>query len=411
MMAVGAFNQVQSSLRWFVDNFSAIADWRATLLRVASFRRAVLTTDVLHDVESRIEFVEGEPGTAASSMISRSPRPTAARCSRSARSRSRRGERVLIVGEPGTGKTLFFRALAGLWPWGERPHRPAEGREDPLHAAHALSAARHAARGAGLPGRASTISRRRDFAAALERVGLERLVGEARHAKRWDSELSDDEQQALAFARVMLHKPRWLLIDEVLDSIDDDTHERVVDDPDQGARQQTGVIHIGRKRGARSSCSRACCIWSRTRRHAHARARKTDARTSRRPSRLARCRESDAIVKATTHVHGAKARPAKDRSSDAASTAPLDAAARRSCRTTRCSNGAAPDLPLLLGGRPSGQRPRPRPPHHRATSRSTTSIGIGGSGFGVMAHHRRGRARLGDPRGGVGAASRACSTC
>ena len=31
MMAVGAFNQVQLSLRWYVDNFSSIADWRATL--------------------------------------------------------------------------------------------------------------------------------------------------------------------------------------------------------------------------------------------------------------------------------------------------------------------------------------------------------------------------------------------
>ncbi|HEX4271184.1 MAG TPA: SbmA/BacA-like family transporter [Rhizomicrobium sp.] len=45
MMAVGAFNQVQQSLRWFVDNFSMIADWRATLLRVAEFRRALLTCD------------------------------------------------------------------------------------------------------------------------------------------------------------------------------------------------------------------------------------------------------------------------------------------------------------------------------------------------------------------------------
>src|SRR6202011_2305326 len=62
MLASGAFIQVQSSLRWFVDNFSTIADWRATLLRVASFRRAVIDTDVLHDVESRIDFVAGDPG-------------------------------------------------------------------------------------------------------------------------------------------------------------------------------------------------------------------------------------------------------------------------------------------------------------------------------------------------------------
>jgi putative ATP-binding cassette transporter len=47
MMAAGAFNQVQSSLRWFVDNFSTIADWRATLLRVADFRRAVVECDAI----------------------------------------------------------------------------------------------------------------------------------------------------------------------------------------------------------------------------------------------------------------------------------------------------------------------------------------------------------------------------
>src|ERR1700719_2310436 len=62
MMAAGAFIQVQSSLRWFVDNFSTIADWRATLLRVASFRRAIIMTDTLHDVASRIAFEQGAPG-------------------------------------------------------------------------------------------------------------------------------------------------------------------------------------------------------------------------------------------------------------------------------------------------------------------------------------------------------------
>jgi len=47
MVAVGAFNQVQSCLRWFVDNFSILADWRATRQRVASFQRAVAAMDGL----------------------------------------------------------------------------------------------------------------------------------------------------------------------------------------------------------------------------------------------------------------------------------------------------------------------------------------------------------------------------
>ena len=47
MMAVGAFNQVQTSLRWYIDNFSQIADWRATLRRVAEFRRALIECDSL----------------------------------------------------------------------------------------------------------------------------------------------------------------------------------------------------------------------------------------------------------------------------------------------------------------------------------------------------------------------------
>jgi putative ATP-binding cassette transporter len=57
MVAVGAFNQVQQALRWFVDNFSLIADWRATLLRVASFRLALVEMDNIGGETGRIELV------------------------------------------------------------------------------------------------------------------------------------------------------------------------------------------------------------------------------------------------------------------------------------------------------------------------------------------------------------------
>src|SRR6202044_4232486 len=61
LMAAAPFTQAQSALRWFVDNFSVIADWRATLLRVANFRRALVTADVVPHVESRIIYAEGAP--------------------------------------------------------------------------------------------------------------------------------------------------------------------------------------------------------------------------------------------------------------------------------------------------------------------------------------------------------------
>src|SRR5271155_3246780 len=117
MLASGAFVQVQSSLRWFVDNFSTIADWRATLLRVAGFRRAVIGTDDMHDAQSSIVYKAGEPGSFAIDELQiASPSGCTMLEEKSVLIKS--GERVLVVGESGTGKTLLFRALAGLWPWG-----------------------------------------------------------------------------------------------------------------------------------------------------------------------------------------------------------------------------------------------------------------------------------------------------
>ncbi len=50
---VGAFNEVQKELRWFVDNFEKIAEWRATLLRVAFLRKTILRMDDLGQATSQ----------------------------------------------------------------------------------------------------------------------------------------------------------------------------------------------------------------------------------------------------------------------------------------------------------------------------------------------------------------------
>jgi vitamin B12/bleomycin/antimicrobial peptide transport system ATP-binding/permease protein len=45
MVVIGGFNQVNQSLRWFVDNFGLLAEWRAVLLRVIKFREALLVSE------------------------------------------------------------------------------------------------------------------------------------------------------------------------------------------------------------------------------------------------------------------------------------------------------------------------------------------------------------------------------
>jgi putative ATP-binding cassette transporter len=243
MMAAAAFTQAQSSLRWFVDNFTVLADWRAILLRVASFRHALLETTGLPGIRSRIGYEEGAPGVVA---IDDLEVESATGCDvlKERNVVARAGERVLIVGAPGTSKTLLFRALTGLWPWGAgrvvwpqgeqvlfvprgTPYLPRGSLREVLAYPREVDGFEDAA-----------------FVYALTRMGLRRLVPVLDETQRWDRELSHDEQLSLAFARIALLAPPWVLMDNIFGSLDDETLERVTS-VFNNELKHTGVLHIG----------------------------------------------------------------------------------------------------------------------------------------------------------------------
>jgi putative ATP-binding cassette transporter len=72
-----------------------------------------------------------------------------------------RGEKVLVVGESGTGKSTLVRAISGLWPWGIGRDPHAGGRHAAADAAGTVRAARHAAARRDLSRRTGRRRRRR----------------------------------------------------------------------------------------------------------------------------------------------------------------------------------------------------------------------------------------------------------
>ncbi|MGC1386932.1 MAG: ABC transporter ATP-binding protein/permease [Steroidobacteraceae bacterium] len=243
MMAAGAFTQVVSSLRWFIDNFSVIADWRATLLRVANFRHALISTHEPKGFESRIAYLEGDPGairienlqivSAANADMLKERKVVVAA-----------GARALISGAPGTGKTQLFRALAGLWPWGAGQITRPRGEQIfyvPRGTPYLPRGTLREVLAYPLTAESFTTDA---FTRSLYRFGLERLAPLLDEARRWDRELSQDEQLCLVFARILIQTPPWVLIDGTLGSLDDDVLDLVVDVFTNELRH-ISIIHIG----------------------------------------------------------------------------------------------------------------------------------------------------------------------
>ncbi|MEY2616991.1 MAG: vitamin B12/bleomycin/antimicrobial peptide transport system ATP-binding/permease protein [Verrucomicrobiota bacterium] len=243
MMVVGAFIQVQGSLRWFIDNFSTLADWRATLLRIASFRQTVLTMDGLGATSNRIEFEQTKDGRFIFEHLEVAT-PTGCTSLSEQHVEIAPGEHVLIVGEAGTGKTMLFRAIAGLWPWGggriglPSPEQVMFMPRQPYVPLGTLRAA------LAYPS-VETAFKDEELVSVLKSASLEHLSSSLDRTARWDRELTDDEQQYLVFARIVLHKPRWVVIDEVLDALDDDARDRVINLFNAGLKD-AAIINIGR---------------------------------------------------------------------------------------------------------------------------------------------------------------------
>jgi len=215
-----AFRQVQGALSWFIDAFTSLADWKASVDRLTDFYAAIelSKTETLASGHSITHASSGEAIIAAKDLGLALPggQPLIENIALTIEP----GARILLTGPSGSGKTTLFRALAGLWPFGKGiVQRPAEGRllflpQKPYLPHGSLRMA------IAYPEPASSFSDM-EIRQVLGDVGLGHLGARLEETGNWSLTLSMGEQQRLAFARALLIKPLWLFLDEATSALDE----------------------------------------------------------------------------------------------------------------------------------------------------------------------------------------------
>ena len=167
MMVVGAFNQVQAALRYFVDNFPKIADWRSAVLRVATFRQAAIDLDEVTAESRKIEVGPHPKGWLSFEGVSIALNDGSILI-----------EDATAEIQPGDAVPGHFRPLAlGI---GQDPHPQARG--DDVPAAASLSPLGNVAGRHQLPGLARDL-RRRPGAGSARALRPGRVRRDARQAR------------------------------------------------------------------------------------------------------------------------------------------------------------------------------------------------------------------------------------
>jgi len=220
-----AFSSVQSALSWFVEAFTQLAEWKASVNRLIAFVDAIEKAEqdaarmsslvVHHDAQSYLTADLAEvalpDGRQLLNEIGFAIHP---------------GQRVLIDGPSGSGKTTLFRTLAGLWPFGRgKVQLPSERRTLflPQKPYLPIASLREALCFPMAPDVVST----EQVVEALKAVNLDALAARLDERENWSLILSGGEQQRIAIARAILTKPDWLFLDEATSALDEDSEEKM----------------------------------------------------------------------------------------------------------------------------------------------------------------------------------------
>ncbi len=214
-----AFGRVEGALNFFVNYYSSLATFKAVVNRLTSFAGAIERAKAMAATgPARMPAPAGKPSVALVGIGI--ALPDGRRIVEAAGLSYASGESALLAGPSGSGKSTLFRAISGIWPFGEgRVHVPAGAEvmvvpQKPYIPIGTLRAA------VSYPGGPDTYSDA-DIRRALADARIAFLSDQLDREEIWSQRLSGGEQQRLAIVRALLKQPDWLFLDESTSALDE----------------------------------------------------------------------------------------------------------------------------------------------------------------------------------------------
>ena len=215
MQTSQAFGQVQGALSFFIDNYTTVAELKAVMERLRGLQKAIDEKP-----EGAIAVVP-QTGTADVATAGLDlALPNGQKLLADLNLVLPKGTSTLISGTSGSGKSTLFRALAGIWPFGQGQVRVPAGARVlflPQRPYIPIATLRDAVKYPDNESKASDA----EIVDALKAAQLGHLVPRLDEEAHWSNVLSGGEQQRLAIARALVFKPDWLFLDEATASLDE----------------------------------------------------------------------------------------------------------------------------------------------------------------------------------------------